>query len=229
MDLKTYSFSLTGKYHAEHGMTNQDRVETAQKDDLSVVVLCDGAGGLKYGETAAQLVSQTVCEFLLNHFEELYYSEVFMIRKRISSIIRKQLNDYAISQAIQYKELGCTLLAVAVMGNKIITLHLGDGHIAFKRRGYSFEAVSNPQNGWGSSTYLTSMSDFYPYLRCYRWWDTEVEMILMATDGISDFKTIKAFLDSTNPEEAFLQIEDHLRKSSLLDDSSIACIYTNGC
>ena len=57
-------------------MANEDHVGIAKKNNISVTVVCDGAGGLGAGGVAAELLSVKLADYVLDKFDALYSSTI---------------------------------------------------------------------------------------------------------------------------------------------------------
>ena len=228
MKTNIYKFTTIGRIHSEMGVTNQDHITSYRDDNISILVVCDVAGGCRAGDTAALLVSDALREFLYKNFELLYNSEGWMIRKRISEMIDRLLDGFSAEHHdIPRKELGTTIMAAAMNHKKeILTVHLGDGCIHFKRKDGSFGTVSHPQNEFYDRTYLTS-GEVYPHLRVCRYDDPDLQMLLLATDGVSDesLEQAEKVLEEDCSVKAFFKVTNAIEASHPDDDATIAYIY----
>ena len=92
--MKCSAFARTGYYHKEHLISCEDYYFVIEEDNLSVLVICDGAGNKKGGAVAAKLVSELVGKYLYENFEKLYFMNSGDAKRRIVQKIDNCLNEY---------------------------------------------------------------------------------------------------------------------------------------
>lgn len=223
--MRVQYFSHPGSYHTKHGMTNEDRVRIVEKDNISVTVMCDGAGGLTAGGIAAELLSCKLADYVLDQFDVLYSSSSEKAKYTMICTIEDTLSEYANDNNISVEELATTIMiaAVDVSSGRCICFHLGDG-IIFMEEQNIVNVVSPPRYGANKNkTFLTANCDLWKHLRFYRWNNPNLKTLILMTDGAMehlvelvdlkgwtylnhcplDIISIKEFLLNKSPEDDF--------------------------
>ena len=181
--------SNVGKQHAVLNQKSQDMISVRQNSDgITAVVVCDGASYSPHSGKAAELVCEVVSEYLLSDFIEGLYQEEHIFKRKLILKLEERLLDWANAQNIPTRELSTTICAVAIDSlGRFICLHLGDGKILWKRKEKdNIEYISSPENGIiKPQTYLTMNCNMLKHLRVYKWFEDNVEKIIIATDGIA--------------------------------------------
>lgn len=105
---------------------NQDNFLIIEKDDVKLMMVCDGMGGANAGEVASLIATQSMhklfeaCDFSHLGANELkiWLKQAFIKMNR-SIFDEAQLND-------DYKGMGTTAVAILTHGNTIICANVGD-------------------------------------------------------------------------------------------------------
>lgn len=164
-----------GSSHAETGVPCQDQVGyMVSENGVTVFALSDGAGSARYSHYGAYIATHRAMELVSGHFEEAFRcphgSSEF--KRNLVEALQRDLVKAAIvginlsdeerilnnepdrSEALLVqcgvRDLACTLLLVAIKGDRYIALHLGDGVVGadckrFGRR--RLMVISGPANG----------------------------------------------------------------------------------
>lgn len=183
-------FTRPGHYHKINALSCEDYYAIIEKDDLRILVLCDGAGNTKSGADAARLVSHTVAEYLYENFYKLFYLDSSDVKRRIAQKIDNHLKEYSVEAGIEEKGLACTIMAVAIdKDQRCICLHLGDGVVLhYKDDQAAPKVISSPMNGLSENlTFVTMNCDLNQYLQFYRWKENEAGTFLLMTDGAQEY------------------------------------------
>lgn len=98
------------------------------KEDNILVVLCDGVGGEKYGNEAAEIVAQS---FQTLSAETL---EAANIQKHIDCINEKVL--VAQHKDAEHSQMATTVAGIAINGNDFVIFNVGDTRVYRYRRPY---------------------------------------------------------------------------------------------
>lgn len=231
--MRCSAFARTGYFHKENFIPCEDYYSIIEKDGLSILVICDGAGNKKGGAIAAKLVSEIVVNYLYENFEKLYFMNSEDAKRRIVQKIDTCLSEYGKIEGITDKELACTIVAVAIdKEQRCICLHLGDGIIL----NYSYNqtvprVISSPMNGLTTKfTFLTMNCDLNQYLQFYRWKENASGTFLLMTDGAYEhFKKIQersreSFSDGV---KKLNELQDCLDNCFPIDDYSCGIICYN--
>lgn len=227
--MKCSAFSGIGDYHKKNLIPCQDCYSILEKGDLSILVMCDGAGNKKAGAIAARVVSDLVAEFLCENFRELYIIDSGDAKRRIAKHIDNSLKEYSILANINCQELACTIMAVAMdKEQRCICLHLGDGIILQYQYNQEVpKVISAPMNGLHAIiTFVTMNCDLAQYMQFYRWKEKARGMFLMMTDGAQEYvlNSKKVFW---NKEDKSCNM-DMIRLRQFLDSGAPADDYSCG-
>ena len=199
--MKCSAFARTGYYHKAYCISCEDYYSIIEEDNLSILVICDGAGNKKGGAIAAKLVSEIVVKYLYENFEKLYFMNSKDAKRRIVQKIDHCLREYSKTEGIIEKELACTIIAIAIDNNqRCLCLHLGDGIVLhYKHHQMIPRVISSSMNGLHTKfTFLTVNCDLNQYLQFYRWKESASGTFLLMTDGA---------------QEHFMKLQDVSRES----------------
>jgi len=183
---KSKVVSQPGTYHIYNQTPKEDYYSLKENENLSVAVLCDGAGSAEFGAVAAKIVSKLLSRYLFKNIDEIYESLPDNILKEITQLIDGKLMEYSRKKSIDIHEMACTIIACAIDQNgRCICFHLGDGIVLRKNiSDTEYEIVSSPQNGIAeNSTYLTMNCSIAEKMRFYRWRDADISELILMTDG----------------------------------------------
>lgn len=198
-------------------------------NSIRAVAACDGAGSRKEGKTAASLISVFLANELANKFDSLYYSDSESAKIKTIRAIEHCLSTYAREENIVPSELACTIVAAAMDDDgRCICFHLGDGMILRRKAGKnSWDIISNPRNGiLHSTTFLTMNCSLLSNLQYYRWKDSEMQQLLLMTDGASDHLASRSADGGWEFKEKYSYdlIRSYLKSVSPKDDYSFGII-----
>lgn len=136
-------YATQGRSHIKNNIPCQDKTYALQKHNVSVIALSDGAGSARLSHVGAQ---ECVC-FISNHFAKYFDEYVYNNKaEQLLSKLQKALKLKAIKHKCGLSDLACTLLCVAIRGDKFILFHIGDGVIGCLK-GNALEVLSAPDNG----------------------------------------------------------------------------------
>ena len=110
---------------------NQDFInQFYNKSGVPLIILADGMGGHRAGNIASEL---TVTD-LGKIWEETEFSDLTQIRDwMIDGIEKENKKIHEVGQSDEYKGMGTTLEAIAIIGNQAIYAHIGDSRIGLVR------------------------------------------------------------------------------------------------
>lgn len=125
-------------------MTNEDRagVYTNTKGNILLVV-CDGMGGQKKGEYAAQIALDIISD---SFKKKTKFLSALTVRSWLYNVV-KQANRKIYDESqnnIQYKNMGTTLSLVLIYKNVFFTLQIGDSRV-YELRNHQLEQLTDDQ------------------------------------------------------------------------------------
>ena len=242
--------TIIGKKHVGRGVPCEDYSLAVKKNNVSVVVVADGAGSKQY--THARFGSQGACEvmsdLLSEHFDALYNeNREAAVKSLIMAAIHVKFADLLKEHQLDSLDrLSCTLLFCAVKDRRMIVGHIGDGLIA-KVSSSGISPITMPQNGTAnaSSTYFVTVPHAADYMRLIKTTTDDIHAIALMTDGVQDnvydensglVKPVVSRMCETlseGREESEKQIKDILEKyivgsSNNSDDASFGILYFPG-
>ena len=175
--------AVQGRGHLSEGVPCQDKIASRSNGTTNVIALADGAGSAALSHLGAETCVDTITQYLLDHFEECYNGEEDSVKQRIYEVLIGELEQLAMDERCNIKDLACTLLCVAVDGDRFLTLHLGDGVIAVCD-GASLKVYSSPDNGeYANVTFFVTSSNAPSKIRLRREVLPEVTAFYLMSDG----------------------------------------------
>lgn len=246
--IKVASVTMMGNKHKSRGVPCEDFSLAIEKNGVSCVVVCDGAGSKQY--THAKLGSKNACEtvskLLCNHFDALYEENR---EAAVKSIIMATVHIGFSKLIEQYKldsleRLSCTLLFCAVKDRRVLIGHIGDGLIAGVTSS-GVRPITMPQNDKAGHTYFVTAPHAADYLRLIKTTTDDLHGVALMTDGVQDsvyddnsglVKPVVARMVETlskGKEKCEEEITSILEKyivgaSNMSDDSSFGVLYFDG-
>lgn len=119
-------------YHTDAGIkkkTNQDGLlmKTARtpKGRVGLFIVCDGMGGLSFGEMASATVIQGLSDWFDTELPELIFSEEVLSSKLVECVQLLNQKIIAYGEAASLK-LGTTITALFIIDSKYYLLQVGD-------------------------------------------------------------------------------------------------------
>ncbi len=115
-------------FHTDKGLVrekNEDNVDAFVHNDVTFMMVLDGMGGHKKGETASSMAMKIVREKITNY---KHFRSVFHLRHQMIKAIKKANKEVNIlgNSLIEYAEMGTTLILVAIMSDSLIMCNIGD-------------------------------------------------------------------------------------------------------
>ena len=112
---------------------NQDFINKFDnKQGITLVILADGMGGHRAGNIASEM---TVTD-LGREWVNTDYTELSQIRDWfLVSLEKKKKKVYELGQTDEFKGMGTTVEALAIVDNNVIYAHVGDSRIGLLRHG----------------------------------------------------------------------------------------------
>ncbi len=229
------NFFVNGTF-VDHYRVKTERFDCVDNEEVHVLAVCDGMGGLKDGDVAAMTGVTTLSDFSeelqsIRTYEDASYTARSLIRKANDRILRKSKKTG--------KKMGSTLAMLIVTSECLYACNLGDSEIYLKND-YGMERLSKPQTvaqelvdrgalAQNQAKQSFARNQLYKYLgmenlkglvpnECY----SEIrngDILLICSDGVSDAlqsHSIYACLNSNRPikEIADNIIEKALRRGS---------------
>lgn len=181
---RTQSALVTGRGHRKEGKPLQDRTCILQENGVTAAALADGAGSAAWSQEGAQAAVETACNLLCGDFDRLFQAGTpAELRKRVLEPVRSAVEQRAGELGAPVSELACTMLTVAVQGDRYLIFHLGDGVIAYQKAG-TVRIASAPWNGeFVNSTVFVTSQNALRHARVYRGSQPELEGFCLMSDG----------------------------------------------
>lgn len=184
--------------------TNQDRVAYKKiNEDELLCVLCDGMGGHKAGEVAAQMT----CDYIMDHFEE--HEELLSandIKMWFTNLIMEANNAvYAKgSENEEYNGMGTTVVVAYLKGAQMYVSHVGDSRAyIFKNNVLTQLTVDDTLvNALLKGGYITEKQAI----------DHPQKNVLIQAVGVTDLLKV-SFCELPADYEAFMMCSDGLYNS----------------
>lgn len=183
-DWKISSILCTGDYHKGNGTSCQDRVGWRQNGWVTAICLSDGAGSCMYASEGAEIAVESILKVLTEDFDTLFEIDENALRFHILMSVRTEMDRFCREKDTDFTQLGATIVAVAVSGQKMITVHLGDGWITDCADTEKLHISSLPENGRRrNQTYLTSHIPATKHIRIQREEQDECKTMTLFSDG----------------------------------------------
>ena len=240
--------TLMGQKHHNRGVPCEDSSIAVQRDGVSCVVVCDGAGSKQY--THARFGSKSACDtisdLLIDHFDALYNeNREAAVRAMVIAAIHvgfaNLMEQYKLDKL---ERLSCTLLFCAVKDRRMLIGHLGDGLIAGVSHS-GVHPVTMPQNEKDGTTFFVTVPHAADYLRIVKTTIDDYHGIALMTDGVQDnvydentglVKPVVARMVESaakGREQSETEIKDILSKyivgsSNNSDDASFGIVFFDG-
>ena len=110
------------------------------KAGITLIMLADGMGGHRAGNIASEM---TVTD-LGRSWVQTDFADLAQIRDwMIATIEHQNQKIYELGQTENYKGMGTTIEAVALVGHKVIYAHIGDSRIGLVRQGSYTQLTSD--------------------------------------------------------------------------------------
>lgn len=207
------SGSMIGRHHVLAGKNNQDAFRVVRQERYIIAVVCDGCGSGKHSEVGAKLGARIVIDAiadLLNHDLAISDREFW---KAVQTNLLQKLKDFvAISNGdMEFVNdyLLFTIVGVLITPNETVTFSMGDGAIAVN--GKLNQIPAYPDNAPPYLAYGLYRPDAVSFEIRDRLPTSEVESILIATDGIDDLIAVET-IGQFWQEDRYFKNPDALRR-----------------
>lgn len=175
---------VTGRGHRMRQQPGQDRTLTLEENGVTAAALADGAGSAELSHEGAEQAVRAACRVLCRRFEVFSGpASAFEMRRTVLEAVQAAICRRAEELGARPAALACTLLAVAVKGDRYLVFHVGDGVIGYRKEGV-VRVASRPQNGEfaNTTTFVTSL-DALSGSRALRGRQPGLEGFVLMSDG----------------------------------------------
>lgn len=175
--------AVQGRGHISECVPCQDKIASKSNGKINVIALADGAGSAALSHIGAEKCVDTITQYFLDHFDDCYFGDEDSVKQRIYEVLIDNLQQLAIDNECDIKDLASTLLCVAVTDDRVITLHLGDGIIAYYN-GQSVKVYSAPDNGeFANVTHFVTSSNALSKIRIRKEVLSDATAFYLMSDG----------------------------------------------
>lgn len=173
-----------GTSHIKKDIVCQDAIAEYTVDSFYGIALADGAGSLKHSDIGAKLMTRLSLRYMSRHFNDIYTGVVK--QETLLAKIEHVLQLKAKKLDIPYKEMGSTLLMVAVKHDMFISIHIGDGVISYIDKNNRVKVLSHPMNGEFSNMTFFTTTPLENRLRIVIGELKNAKAFMLMSDGLSD-------------------------------------------
>lgn len=175
---------VTGRGHLLRQQPGQDRTFSLTRNGVTAAALSDGAGSAPLSHEGAEQAVRAACEVLCGQFETFSGPATpFEMRRAVLEAVQAAIRRRAQELNTHPSALACTLLAVAVQGDRYLVFHVGDGVIGYQKEGV-VRVVSRPQNGeFANTTTFVTARDALVKSRVLRGRQPGLEGFVLLSDG----------------------------------------------
>ncbi len=224
--------SIIGRNHVATGKNNQDAYRVVLRSQFVVAVVCDGCGSGKYSEVGAQLGAKIVTDAIADlldqgmaisnpNFWDILKTNLFQklidivaIANDAQESVMEFVNDYLLF----------TIVGAVITASETVTFSMGDGAIAVN--GKLTQIPAYPDNAPPYLAYGIYRPDAVSFEICDRLATSEVESILIATDGIDDLIAVEDVSQFWQEDKYFKNPDAIRRKLSMLNREEIKPDWT---
>ena len=180
----TQSTVVTGQGHRLRQLPCQDRTFTLERNGVTAAALADGAGSAPLSHEGAEEAVRAACRVLCEQFDTFSGPATpFEMRRAVLEAVQGAILRRAQALDTRPDALACTLLAVAVRGDRYLLFHVGDGVIGYQKEGV-VRVASRPMNGeFANTTTFVTSRDALARSRVLRGSQPELEGFVLLSDG----------------------------------------------
>ena len=207
------SGSMIGRNHVLAGKNNQDAFRVVRQKRYIIAVVCDGCGSGKHSEVGAKLGARMVIDAIA---DLLNYDLVISDRKfwnTVQTNLLQKLKDFVTisngDMEFVNDYLLFTIVGVLITPSETVTFSMGDGAIAVN--GKLNQIPVYPDNAPPYLAYDLYRPDAISFEIRDRLPTSEVESILIATDGIDDLIAVEV-IGQFWQEDRYFKNPDALRR-----------------
>lgn len=157
-----------GRDHLKTGAPCQDRTYLLKRKGVTSIALADGAGSRSLSHIGAELAVESVAAAMALNFDGLSKGKRGAMARELYRTVLEKLEARAKEEGRSPGDLACTLLAVAIRGDRYLACHIGDGAIVqVTKKGP--KVLSHPEGGeFANQTFFLTGKDGEPHFRLYR-------------------------------------------------------------
>ncbi len=215
--------SIIGRNHVLAGKNNQDALRIVLRDQFMTAVVCDGCGSGKHSEVGAKLGARMVTDAiadLVNQDLAISEPEFWNIVK--TNLLQK-LKDFVVlsNGDLEFVNdyLLFTIVGAVITPSETVTFSMGDGAIAVN--GKLTQIPAYPDNAPPYLTYGVYKPDAVEFEIRDRLPTSELESLLIATDGIDDLVKVEDINQFWQEDRYFKNPDVLRRKLAMLNREEI--------
>ena len=176
--------SVQGRGHNKDNIPCQDKTYFYNEGDISITALADGAGSAKLSHYGAEHITQYICNELSINFDHFFNNaDGVAVKRELDDKIKYQISELAKELKCEIKDLSSTLLVAAVMANRYILIHIGDGVIGYTKNN-EIKIASKPENGeFVNTTVFTTSNESLTTMKIMKGQLGDVDGFVLMSDG----------------------------------------------
>jgi serine/threonine protein phosphatase PrpC len=221
MQFKCTSGSIIGRNHVLVNKNNQDAYRVMVQDRFIAAVVCDGCSGGIHSEVGAKLgarmLTEMIADLLSPDLSQDSHPNLGISEPEFWQILKinllKKFKDFVTitSGDMEFVNdyLLFTIVGALITPRETVTFYMGDGAIALN--GKLYQIPPYPDNAPPYLAYGLYRADAIDFKICHRIPTSEVESILIATDGIDDLIEVES-VEQFWQEERYFKNPDALRR-----------------
>jgi serine/threonine protein phosphatase PrpC len=180
--------TVCGRGHQHNGLPCQDKYYKNRYRGVEAIALADGAGSALHSETGADIAARRACTYLTYNFKKIWEKSNSDISQIVIPEIRKSILQKSDAKEDNLCDYASTLMAVAILNDKYIAIHVGDGVIAtLDADDVTLRVLSEPERGEYANTTVFVVSErAETKLRVYKGKTNHFSGFCLMTDGAMD-------------------------------------------
>jgi len=228
VDSFEYAFgSIIGRNHVLAGKNNQDAYQIIANEKFIIAVVCDGCGSGKYSEVGAKLGARLVIEEIANLLNQGINQDFQISNPEFWDLIKLNLleklkNLVTLTNGdLEFVNnyLLFTILGVVIKDYETVTFSMGDGAIAINSK--LTEIPAYPNNAPPYLAYGLYKPDAINFEIRDRLPTSELESLLIATDGIDDLVKVEDINQFWQEDRYFKNPDTIRRKLAMLNREEV--------
>lgn len=218
---------------------NEDAVWSGSNEWGNYIgIVCDGLGGYKGGSAASEILINTFKDkFLVTNFNQLSKHEISLWVDNVIIKAREEISKYILdNSAKDLANMASTLVCAIIIGQKVYIFNVGDSRAYKISKEKSYQITSDQnlynylvKNNKPQEKFIEHKDNLYAIVQfiggismkkiipdIFETTLKEDEYIILTSDGVHNFVTIRDFIDSLINEE------DYDKKCSSILSKAIA-------